>query len=112
MKIMRLVIALFLDVFGAICGMFSAMGLAGIPVMLLVGEILSFFPDILGFIFLNPALGLSGSKKLKSSAMREVGLMQKAGLKKAKKRFIITFILELLPFGILPIWTINELIAK
>jgi len=82
------------------------MKLAGIPVMLLVGEVLSFFPDILGFIFLNPALGLSGSKKLKSSTL------QKVGLKKAKKRFIITFILELLPFGILPVWTINELIAK
>lgn len=103
---MRLVIALLLDAFGAICGMFSAMGLAGIPVMLLIGEMLSFLPDILGFIFLNPALGLSGSKKLKSSTL------QKAGLKKAKKRFIVTFILELLPFGIFPVWTINELIPK
>ena len=106
MKIMRLVIALMLDVFGAICGLFSAMGLAGIPVMIFIGEILSIFPDIMGFIFLNPAMGLSGSKKLKSS------ILQKAGLKKAKKRFIITIILELLPFGILPVWTINELMAK
>jgi len=106
MDIMRLVIALMLDVFGGICGMLSAMGLAGIPVMILIGEMLSFFPDILGFIFLNPALGLSGSKKLKNSAL------QKASLKKGKKRFIITFILELLPFGFLPVWTLNELVAK
>jgi hypothetical protein len=107
MKIMRLVIALMVDVFGAACGVLTGLGAAtGMFALVFVGEILSFFPDIMGFIFLNPAFGLSGSKKLKSSAL------QKVGLKKAKKRFIITFILELLPFGILPVWTINELISK
>jgi len=100
MKIMRLLIAIMLDVFGIICGALSAMGLAGIPALILVAEILSFIPDALGFAFLNPKMGLSGSKKLKGSIS-----------KKANKRFIITFILELLPSGFLPVWTINELIA-
>ncbi|MBU3918659.1 hypothetical protein KKC63_02005 [Patescibacteria group bacterium] len=101
MKIMRLLVAIMLDVFGAICGALSAMGLAGIPALVFLAEILSFIPDMLGFVFLNPAMGLSGSKKLKGITSE-----------KAKKRFIITFILELLPFGFLPVWTINELTAK
>jgi len=96
-KLMRVFTAILLDIFGAVCGLFSGLGVATNMIALIyMAEALSFIPDVFGFFLLNPSSGLSGSKELKNQ----------------KGRFMVTFILELLPFGFLPIWTINELFSK
>ena len=95
MNLIRLFIALLLDVIGVIAGFLTWMGAVGIPALAFIGGIISFLPDVLGFIFLNPHINSN-----------------KKNYKKVKKRFFITFILELLPFGSLPLWTINELFYK
>jgi len=66
----KLMIAIFLDIFGLIC------------TITVVGEVLSFIPDVIGFIF----LGVN---------------------KKQAKGFYLSFAGELIPFvGALPFWTI------
>jgi len=68
--IMMLIIAIFLDIFGLICA------------ITVVGEVLSFIPDVVGFVLLGAT-------------------------KKQTKNFILSFIGELIPFvGALPFWTI------
>jgi len=65
----KLMIAIFLDIFGLICA------------ITVVGEVLSFVPDVIGFAF----LGVN---------------------KKQAKGFYLSFVGELIPFvGAAPFWT-------
>ncbi|MEA3453214.1 MAG: hypothetical protein U9Q96_02695 [Patescibacteria group bacterium] len=76
--LIKLVIAVILDIFGFFCTSITLLGLPGA----FVGGMLSFFPDILGFVFIG-------------------------GFDRKKNRnFYLTFMAEVCPkMGALPWWT-------
>ena len=96
--LVRLPIAALADVFTGVCNAFAALGaLTETWALVYVAELLSLIPNALAFLMLNPSSPL------------KIGKPKGKDLAKAKKRFMITLLLKLLPTGALPIYTINEL---
>ncbi|MBU3964190.1 hypothetical protein KJ562_00425 [Patescibacteria group bacterium] len=83
--IMRLIIAIILDIFGFLCSAISLLGLPG----MFIGGALSLIPDGLGFIFIG-------------------------GMNRKKDReFYLSFVAEIIPgLGALPFWTAYVLLGK